>query len=93
MSLSSWLQGSSFVMLSNTAAFGGLVGIVVLLTIWSRTPKSLGNLPPGPKPIYALGNIHDLTSKELWLRARDWARQYGVWLQDDHLPLDIRFGR
>ncbi|KIM86577.1 hypothetical protein PILCRDRAFT_308713 [Piloderma croceum F 1598] len=77
MSLSSWLQGSGFVVLPNTATFAGIVGIIFLLIIWSRTPTHLGNLPPGPKPVYALGNIRDLTSKELWLRARDWARQYG----------------
>jgi hypothetical protein len=83
MSLSSWLQGSGFVVLSNTATFAGIVGIIFLFIIWSRMRTHLGNLPPGPKPVYALGNIYDLTSKELWLHARDWAREYGVWQRDD----------
>ncbi|KAL0566127.1 hypothetical protein V5O48_015888 [Marasmius crinis-equi] len=34
-------------------------------------------LPPGPKPVPLLGNILDLTPKELWLRATSWAKVYG----------------
>ncbi|KAF9269728.1 cytochrome P450 [Marasmius fiardii PR-910] len=34
-------------------------------------------LPPGPKPLPILGNILDLTPRELWLRATSWAKIYG----------------
>ncbi|KAI0056348.1 cytochrome P450 [Artomyces pyxidatus] len=34
-------------------------------------------LPPGPKPWPVLGNIKDLTAKEFWLPATQWAKQYG----------------
>jgi hypothetical protein len=34
-------------------------------------------LPPGPRPIPLLGNVLDLTASELWLRAAEWAQEYG----------------
>ncbi|KAF9479201.1 cytochrome P450 [Pholiota conissans] len=33
--------------------------------------------PPGPKPLPILGNVRDLTAKELWLPAEGWAREFG----------------
>ncbi|KIJ33064.1 hypothetical protein M422DRAFT_265094 [Sphaerobolus stellatus SS14] len=50
--------------------------LVFALFIWFRRSKG-GPLPPGPKPMPFLGNIKDLTTKELWLPAREWAKQYG----------------
>ncbi|KAF8552662.1 cytochrome P450 [Imleria badia] len=41
------------------------------------TPKPSAPLPPGPKPVPVLGNVANLTSKELWLSAEQWAKQYG----------------
>lgn len=58
-----------------------LVGLFVAAALyaWSRQTKSNNRpLPPGPKPVPLLGNIFDLTAKELWLRMTAWARQYGM---------------
>lgn len=56
----------------------GLASVLVTLFIWFRKPKaSTASLPPGPKPVPVLGNVRDLTAKELWLPAAKWAKQYG----------------
>lgn len=57
-----------------------LVGLFVALALyaWSRSSKrSALPVPPGPKPVPLLGNIFDLTAKELWLRVTGWSKQYG----------------
>lgn len=62
----------------STFILAGLAGLLVSLFIWFRKPKaSTASLPPGPKPVPVLGNIRDLTAKELWLPAAEWAKQYG----------------
>ncbi|KAF8727211.1 hypothetical protein AX14_007483 [Amanita brunnescens Koide BX004] len=62
----------------STSTFAGLAGLLVALFIWLRKSKaSTASLPPGPKPLPLVGNIKDLTSKELWLPATRWAKQYG----------------
>jgi len=56
----------------------GFASILVALFVWFRKSKpSAASLPPGPKPVPLLGNIRDLTAKELWLPAAQWAKQYG----------------
>lgn len=60
---------------SSLVALGALLATVFL---WQRkSKKSLGALPPGPKPVPLLGNILDLTAKELWLPAMKWAKEFG----------------
>ncbi|KAJ6494054.1 cytochrome P450 [Mycena vitilis] len=46
--------------------------------IWYRKSKAQARLlPPGPSPVPILGNVRDLTAKELWLVATQWAKQFG----------------
>ena len=60
----------------------GLVALVALY-LWSRSRKANATLPvpPGPKPLPVIGNIFNLTPKELWLRMTEWARPYGEYGQ------------
>ncbi|CAK5274366.1 unnamed protein product [Mycena citricolor] len=52
--------------------------LLVGLLIWHKKRLSArGALPPGPRPLPILGNILDLTPKELWLVATTWAKEFG----------------
>ncbi|KAJ7439114.1 cytochrome P450 [Mycena latifolia] len=54
------------------------VVLLIIVFVWHRKSKASGEpLPPGPRPIPILGNILDLTAKELWLVATKWAEQFG----------------
>ncbi|KAJ7171125.1 cytochrome P450 [Mycena filopes] len=50
---------------------------LVLLLVWRWRSKPTQALPPGPRPVPVLGNVLDLTAKELWLVATKWAREFG----------------
>ncbi|RDB30081.1 hypothetical protein Hypma_013902 [Hypsizygus marmoreus] len=64
--------------MSHSVSVAAGLASVVALYIWFRKPKaSTASLPPGPKPVPVLGNIRDLTAKELWLPATEWGKQYG----------------
>ena len=59
--------------------------VVTLITAgfiwWRQKSRDKPSLPPGPKPVFALGNIRDITSsKELWLPATRWAKEFGAFL-------------
>lgn len=61
---------------------GILLGLVfaVVFYIWARRQQTQSVhriYPPGPKPVPVLGNILDLTARELWLRVTSWANQFG----------------
>lgn len=57
---------------------GVAAALLALVYIWHRKSKAqAGPLPPGPTPVPILGNVLDLTAKELWLRATQWAKQFG----------------
>ncbi|KAF8811120.1 cytochrome P450 [Phlegmacium glaucopus] len=64
--------------MSTTSISVVLASLLTVLFFWFRKPKvSRASLPPGPKPLPLLGNITDLSLKELWLPAIQWAKQYG----------------
>ncbi|KDR72492.1 hypothetical protein GALMADRAFT_142815 [Galerina marginata CBS 339.88] len=54
-----------------------ILPICIISTWFIRRSASYKVFPPGPTPLPFLGNIFDLTSKELWLRAHKWAKIYG----------------
>ncbi|KAG1836042.1 cytochrome P450 [Suillus subalutaceus] len=57
------------------ALTGGLLLAGLALLAYFRLTRP--PFPPGPNPLPIIGNILDLTPKELWLTAFKWAHTYG----------------
>jgi len=49
--------------------------LVTACLVWNRRRAAF---PPGPIPIPFIGNVFNLTAKELWVRATEWAEHYGL---------------
>lgn len=77
----SWILRGASPSANYYAAFCALITTVLTAGfIWFKQKSRLRpSLPPGPKPVFALGNIRDITSsKEVWLPATKWAKEFGA---------------
>ncbi|KAF8181910.1 cytochrome P450 [Mycena galopus ATCC 62051] len=52
-----------------------LLAGAVLLKIWKTTSQL--PFPPGPKPMFIMGNFYDIPTKLPWITYTDWGKQYG----------------
>ncbi|KAF8158909.1 cytochrome P450 [Mycena galopus ATCC 62051] len=52
-----------------------LLAGAVLLKRWKTTSRF--PLPPGPKPMFIMGNFYDIPTELPWVTYREWGRQYG----------------
>ncbi|KAF8158927.1 hypothetical protein K438DRAFT_1450456, partial [Mycena galopus ATCC 62051] len=34
-------------------------------------------LPPGPKPMFIMGNLHDIPKEVPWITYTEWGKRYG----------------
>lgn len=56
------------------AIFGLLIGVYI---ITRRKSTSTLPLPPGPKPLPIIGNVHQAPKSHGWRTYREWSKQYG----------------
>ncbi|GJJ15152.1 hypothetical protein Clacol_009427 [Clathrus columnatus] len=54
-----------------------VAAIVVIYFIVSYKSKLPAPLPPGPKPKFFTGNLHQLPKTERWVAFKDWSNLYG----------------
>ena len=62
---------------------------LVLAIIWIKrliSSRSSSLLPPNPKGLPILGNLLDLASDEVHVKARDWSQQFGLCLSSILFP-------
>jgi hypothetical protein len=58
-----------------------LVAVVAFLAAYIFNALRNKALPPGPKGLPIIGNLLDLAVDDIWVKYRDWGKQYGTLLQ------------
>ena len=54
-----------------------LLLVAGLLKRWKATSRL--PFPPGPKPRFMMGNLHDIPTELPWITYTEWGKQYGAW--------------
>ena len=55
-----------------------LLAVGLALLLLKRQFSKRYNLPPGPKPLPLIGNMHQVPKTHPWLKYTEWAKQYGM---------------
>jgi len=60
-----------------TLIAAAVLGGILLYTISSSGRKNKLPLPPGPKRLPLIGNVHQMPTENPWLAFREWGKKYG----------------
>src|SRR3982074_3735982 len=62
----------------HSATYTAIVGLLIAVYIVTRR-KSTSSLPlpPGPKPLPIIGNVHQAPKSYSWRTYREWSKEYG----------------
>lgn len=60
---------------SSPALLGAIAGGTLLA--YSLAPGRKSNLPPGPKRLPVIGNVHQMPQEAPWLVFSEWSKTYG----------------
>lgn len=58
-------------------AVSAVASVVLILLLHRQFTASKLPLPPGPKPRFFSGNVHQLPSSMAWLTYASWSKLYG----------------
>ncbi|RHZ66349.1 cytochrome P450 [Aspergillus thermomutatus] len=62
----------------HSATFIAIVGLLIAVYIVTRRKSTSSlSLPPGPKPLPIIGNVHQAPKSHGWRTYREWSKQYG----------------
>jgi hypothetical protein len=59
------------------ATFIAIAGLLIGIYIATRRKSTSLPLPPGPKPLPIIGNVHQAPKSHGWNTYREWSKQYG----------------
>ena len=63
----------------------GALALSIVYTFYKRSKRLNLPLPPRPKGLPLIGNLHQIPSAFEWVQYNEWCKEYGAFLRSDVL--------